>query len=202
MRVLILAGGFGKRLWPVTKKTPKPMIQISARPVLGWIIDGLRKQGFNDIVVALYYLADQFIDLMHDKSIKYYIQQKDYGTAGAIKAASSLLRDDKYFMVVNGDTLTNLDYKNLLKTHKFYKSIATVFTHDDEIHCGGTYIFDRDIVDFIPEKTYYDIKNDLMPLLKKLNIPITLAFEDSYYLDIGTPDGLEKAKKAYANKGN
>ena len=98
---------------------------------------------------------------------------------------------------MNGDTITNVNLQEMLIEHHNNRNLATVFTHDDAIHTGGTYIFDKIVLSHIPQGKVYSIKDDLMPqLIKKKEVGL-YKNENEYYFDIGTFEGLQKAKEYF-----
>ncbi len=127
-------------------------------------------------------------------------EPKLLGTAGAIANINKLYHYDlgdalyRDFLVVNGDTITNVNYTEMFKLHEEKGNIATVFTHDDFIHSGGTYIFNKEIFKYIP-KGVYSIHEQLIPDLIKKKIPITEYRSEAYYFDTATPEKLEKARR-------
>jgi len=112
MRALILAGGFGKRLAPLTNEVPKPLLPVAGKPILVRQIEWLRGQGFSDFVLAVGYLRHKVFEALGDGRrlgvrIFYSVEEEPLGTAGAIRNAEPFMRDD-VFIVLNGDVLTNL----------------------------------------------------------------------------------------------
>jgi mannose-1-phosphate guanylyltransferase len=197
MKVLLLCAGRGTRLKPLTDKTPKCLIKVNGIPIIGHILDNFSK-GF-DVVepfVNLNYLPLEIV-----KELKHYVtyiaEPKLLGTAGTIREFGKYLDDNENFFVVNGDTITNVSVANMEYIHKKKKLIATIFTKDNEVHCGGTYIFNRKILDYIPQVKPYSIHEDLIPKLLKKKIPITLYKSDAYYFSIDTPQKLAKARKFF-----
>jgi len=124
MQALILAGGFGSRLMPLVNDRPKVMAPVSGRPFLEILIRNLKKQGFDDIVLALGYLSKYIIDYFQDGNklgikIRYSIEDMPLGTVGAIKNAQPLL--ESTFCTINGDTYLNINFKELFeffRTHQ------------------------------------------------------------------------------------
>ena len=113
MKAVILAGGFGKRLKPLTNDRPKPMIEVLGTPILEWQIDWLHRHDINELVICVGYLREAV--LKHIGSGKrfgvkvgYSVEEDPLGTGGALKNAASLLSGDKFF-AMNGDILTDLD---------------------------------------------------------------------------------------------
>ena len=119
MKALILAGGRGKRLRPLTDKTPKSLIPINKKPLIQYTINYLKKFGINEIIVCTGYKSKQIQNFLKKKKnfgckIEYSIETKPLGTAGAIRNAIKNLSDES-FLVINGDIITNIDLKKILK---------------------------------------------------------------------------------------
>ncbi|MBT5016368.1 NTP transferase domain-containing protein [Candidatus Peregrinibacteria bacterium] len=129
MQILILCGGLGTRLRPLTNDIPKPMVPIDGKPFLEYLIEYYKGQGANDFILAVGYLREQIIDYFGDGSawgvtIKYTIEENPLGTGGAIKLAEDLVADN--FVVVNGDTFLELDLKGLMDFHKEKQALCTM----------------------------------------------------------------------------
>lgn len=118
MKAVILAGGQGKRLRPLTNDRSKSMIEISGRPIIEWQIYWLRSHGIRNIVLCTGYMRESIIEYIGngtklDVQVEYAVEEEPLGTAGALKNSESLLGKDEPFLVMNGDILTNLDPLNL-----------------------------------------------------------------------------------------
>ncbi len=129
MQALILAGGKGTRLRPLTVYTPKPIVPICNRPFLLYQIDTLRRAGITDITLSLSYQPDKIEQLLGDGSahgvkLKYTVEPQPMGTAGAYKFAEDLIREPT--VVFNGDILTDLDLKAVIREHSDRQATATV----------------------------------------------------------------------------
>ena len=129
MQALILAGGKGTRLRPLTVYTPKPIVPICNRPFLLYQIDTLRRAGIIDITLSLSYQPNKIEHLLGDGSdygvkLKYTVEPQPMGTAGAYKYAEDLIREPT--VVLNGDILTDLDLKTVIREHNERKATATV----------------------------------------------------------------------------
>jgi len=129
MQALILAGGKGTRLRPLTVYTPKPIVPICNRPFLLYQIDTLRRAGITDITLSLSYQPNKIEQLLSDGSeygvkLKYTVEPQPMGTAGAYKFAEDLIREPT--VVFNGDILTDLDLKAVIREHTERKATATV----------------------------------------------------------------------------
>ena len=117
MKAIILSGGRGNRLRPITDYAPKPLIPISNKPIIEWQIKYLKNFGINDIIISIGYKHDQIENFLKIKknlgiSIKYSIEKTPLGTGGAIKKAAKLIKE-KSFFVLNGDVITNIDLEKL-----------------------------------------------------------------------------------------
>lgn len=128
--VLLMAGGFGSRLSPLTDNCPKPLLKIGKIPILELIIKNFIKEGFNKFFVSTHYKGEMIKDFLGDGSaygitIQYVDEQDPLGTAGCL----SLLPKDKIkkpFIMMNADILTKVNFTNLLENHKKNQSIATL----------------------------------------------------------------------------
>jgi len=129
MKAIILAGGLGTRLYPLTRKTAKCMLLIDGKPLLEHIIRYLASYGFKEIIVTLGSKRKQIIDYFGDGSkynvnLLYSIEGKPLGTAGSFKNAEKYL--DETILVMQGDTLTNFNLKKIIAFHKERKAIVTI----------------------------------------------------------------------------
>lgn len=130
--VLILAGGKGKRLLPITNYIPKPMINIMGRPFLESLIYSLKQSGFKNINISVNYLKEQFIKYFgngknYDLSIKYLIEKKPLGTAGPLSLIKT--SNNSSILIINGDIYTNLKFENLINFHNSENNDFTIATH-------------------------------------------------------------------------
>src|SRR5262245_56202266 len=118
MKAVILAGGFGKRLKPLTEQMPKPMIKVLNVPIIEWQVRWLRTAGVEDFVLCVGYMKEKILDHMGDgrkfrSNIEYSVEDKPLETGGALKNAKDFLADEDSFLMLNGDVLTELDPKKL-----------------------------------------------------------------------------------------
>ncbi|HET9029990.1 MAG TPA: sugar phosphate nucleotidyltransferase, partial [Candidatus Aquilonibacter sp.] len=130
MRAVVMAGGEGSRLRPLTSRRPKPLAPIANRPVMQHIVELLRGHGITDIVATLHYLADEIESYFGDGSaygvnMHYVVEDTPLGTAGAVKMAESRLRGET-FIIISGDAMTDLDVTGLIEAHKAAKNDATI----------------------------------------------------------------------------
>lgn len=131
MKAMIVAGGRGERLRPLTDKIPKPMIEISEKPILLHIIELLKENGISEIIITLCYLPDVITSFFGNGekfgvSIKYLFEDPDFplGTAGAINSAKEFI--DGAFIVTYADILRELDVKKMIDFHNKQKPFATI----------------------------------------------------------------------------
>jgi NDP-sugar pyrophosphorylase family protein len=148
MQALILAGGKGTRLRPLTVYTPKPVVPICNRPFLLYQIETLRAAGITDITLSLSYQPLKIEQLLGDGSefgvhLKYTTEPQPMGTAGAYKFAAEYINEPT--VVFNGDVLTNLDLKRVIDEHKRRDATATVvLTPVDDPSSFGVVETDKD----------------------------------------------------------
>ncbi len=129
MKAVIMAGGEGSRLRPLTCNRPKPMVPIANRPVMEHIIELLKKYGIKDIAVTLQYMPEIIKDYFGDGSefgvnLNYYIEDVPLGTAGSVKNAEEFL--DEPFIVISGDALTDINLDKALEFHRKREAVATL----------------------------------------------------------------------------
>ena len=126
MKAIILAGGRGKRLRPITDYVPKPLIPIKNIPIIEWQIKYLKKFGISEVIICSGYKTKMIENYLNNKKlgikITFSIENKPLGTGGAIKKAGKKIKD-RSFLVINGDIITNIDLKKLLKKENSIASI-------------------------------------------------------------------------------
>ncbi len=136
MKTVIMAGGKGTRISELFPDIPKPLIPISdgreTKPVLEWEIDSLREQGLKDIIITVGYMADKIVEHLGDGSklgisIDYYIEENPLGNAGALFKLQDKLDDD--FLLLNADSVFDVDFNRMIRHHRETGALATLFTH-------------------------------------------------------------------------
>lgn len=124
----LLAGGFGKRLWPLTKNTPKPMIKINNTPIIELILENAKSQGFKNFYISVFYKKEKIINHFKNKeeykNIHYTHETKPLGTAGSLKLINK--KTNLPIIITNGDTILNINFSDLLRFHKTNKAFATM----------------------------------------------------------------------------
>jgi len=129
MKAVVMAGGSGSRLRPLTIERPKPMVPMVHKPVLGHILDLLKQHNISEVIITVQYLADQVEDYFGDGSsmgitIHYSVEEVPLGTAGSVKHAQRYLDDT--FLVISGDAVTDVDLSSILQFHKERQALATL----------------------------------------------------------------------------
>ncbi|MCW5934521.1 MAG: mannose-1-phosphate guanyltransferase [Fimbriimonadia bacterium] len=130
MKAVVMAGGEGTRLRPITANRPKPLVPIANRPIMEHIVLLLKHQGVQEIVVTLHYLADEIQGYFGDGSdwgvkMHYSLEDTPLGTAGSVKQAEEHLKDGS-FLIISGDALTDVDLEPAIQFHKERGSLATL----------------------------------------------------------------------------
>ncbi len=152
MQVVILAGGFGKRLRPLTEQIPKVMVPINGLPFLLHLLNFLKSRGSNDIVLCIGYLGKQVRDFFGNGEnlgvrIRYSEEQERLlGTGGALKQAQNLL--DEHFFVINGDTYLPLDYRELagVFSNCGKKALMVVYNNKEDTSVKNNVKLDNDLM--------------------------------------------------------
>jgi NDP-sugar pyrophosphorylase family protein len=141
MKTVILAGGRGVRLRPLTYTIPKPLLPIGEKPILEEIIERLKTQGFDDLVIAVGYRAELIETYFRDGShlgvtIEYVRETQPLGTAGPMGLVrdAALTAGDDPLLVLNGDILTDLDMRAFIDAHRRAGDEMTVVTREFELH--------------------------------------------------------------------
>lgn len=133
MQAVIMAGGVGMRLRPLTANVPKPMVPLFDRPVMEHILNLLAKHGITDVIVTLSHLTGEIAEYFGDGSslgvkIRYSIETDPYGTAGGVKLVQDMI--DGTFVVISGDVVTDFDLTEALYKHRSASAIATIMLSD------------------------------------------------------------------------
>ncbi|MFH1699369.1 MAG: nucleotidyltransferase family protein [Candidatus Zixiibacteriota bacterium] len=228
MKAVILAGGKGSRLEPFTYVFPKPLMPIGNHPILEIVLSQLSRAGIDEAILTVGHEASKLIKMVtaagdFDLRIRYSEEKKPLGTAGPLKLIKNLGED---FLVLNGDILTDIDFKKFIEYHKNNKAIATVasYRRKQPIDFGvieaagdritayrekpnveylvsmGIYAFKRKILEYIPANKKFDFPQ-LVNKLLKLKIYPAVYQHKGEWLDIGRPDDYTRAIKLFFKKG-
>ncbi len=228
MQAVILAGGRGTRLAPYTTTVPKPLMPLGDMPILEVVLRQLRSAGFDRVAIAVGHLAGLIQAFFQDGSqlgvdICYSLEPEPLGTAGPLTLIPNL---DETFVVMNGDTLTTLDYGHLVEHHRASGAAATIATHERSVQIDfgileegadgqvkeyiekpsydyrvsmGVYVFERRILEFIGRGQRLDFP-DLVRLLLDRGERVQSYPFDGYWLDIGRHSDYELAAEEFQAK--
>jgi dTDP-glucose pyrophosphorylase len=219
---VIMAGGRGQRLQPLTDTTPKPLLKVGGKAIMEHNVDRLALYGIDDFWFSVKYLGEQIESHFGDGkkrniSIDYVWESEPLGTIGAVSKITNFAHD--YVLVMNSDLLTNLDYEHFyldfihqdadfaVVTIPYQVSIpyAVLETNDGEIKSfkekptynyysnGGIYLMKKDVLDYLPKGTHFNA-TDLMEKLIKENKKVVSFPLIGYWLDIGKHEDFEKAQ--------
>lgn len=219
-KVIIMAGGLGTRLRPLTYDTPKPMLKLAGKPILQEIIESFKLKGFSNFLISVNYKAhiikDYFLDgKAFGVKISYLEEEEKLGTCGSIKLAQPYIHEP--FFVINGDILANIDYEELLQQHKEEKNDITVCTFPYEhtipygviettkqiniiekptytykINCG-VYLINPSLLALIEKHSYLDMPNLIQEAITKGFQIGTFMIDE--WIDIGNLEDFYKAKE-------
>ena len=223
-KVVLMVGGLGTRLRPLTDDIPKPLLQVGDKPILETIINGFAKYGFTNIILSVSYKAEMIEDYFGDGSkfgvnIEYVHEDKRMGTAGALSLMCEKLNEP--FFVMNGDLLTNINFEHMLEYHMSNDATATmgvreydfqvpygvvnVEGHDilnieeKPVHnffvSGGVYVLSPDVLEVIPS-AYYDMPTLFEKLIEEKKKSISFPIRE-YWLDIGQMSDFHRANAEY-----
>lgn len=225
MDAVLLAGGRGTRLKPLTVTVPKPLLPLGERPIIDILIAQLAAAGVGRVFVCLGYLAPLMQAFLGDGarwglSIEPRIEAEPLGTAGGLRAIEGLTDD---FFVVNGDTLTDLDFLGMAAAHREAGAMATLFTPwvDEQIDYGvvtideggalteylekprrgyhvssGVYVLSRQVLPLIPPAGAFDMP-DLIRAAMAAGGKVACHRAGAYWKDIGRLDHYEAASRDF-----
>ena len=228
--VIIMAGGLGKRLLPMTKDTPKPMIKVGDNSMIEIVIDNFKKFGFLEFLVSINFLSDKIISHLEDGKkmgvkIDYLKEEKPLGTAGSLSLIEHI-RDDRPYIVTNSDVIIDLDFRDLVKHHTENKADITICTKFHEINIpygvvdtngtvksieekpnkeywinSGLYVLSPRIINKINSDDYIDMTDLITKEITEGSKVVSFPIF-GYWKDIGQKDQLEEARKYMTEENN
>lgn len=222
-RVVIMAGGKGIRLLPLTENTPKPMILVAGKPILEHILESFKQQGFSAFTICTNYLGDLIKEYFGDGlnlgiEIDYLDEESPLGTAGSIRNLKKI--GNLPFIVINGDIISGINMGDLIDFHVENKAVATMAIRPYEMHNSygvvetegvnivsitekplyryqvstGVYVFEPNVVNLMPSSDVLQMP-DLFDHLRTLGHR-TLAFHfQDRWVDVGTLEDLNGLQK-------
>lgn len=224
-KVILMVGGLGTRLRPLTEKTPKPMLKVGNKPILQTIVEKFAEYGYKNIIMCVNYKSHIIKDYFKDGkdfgvNIEYVLEKKRMGTAGALSLLKE--RPKEPFFVMNGDILTNVNFKHLHNFHIANSAVATmcIREYDFQVPYGvanldgnkilsieekpiqkffvsaGIYMLTPDALKYIPKNKFYDMPTLFEKLISEKQNTISFPLRE-YWLDIGRIEEFEKANNEY-----
>jgi dTDP-glucose pyrophosphorylase/CBS domain-containing protein len=222
LSAVIMAGGYGKRLLPLTENVPKPMLPVGDRPLLELIIQQLRRSGIRDVNLTTHYLPESIVNHFGNGEdfgvrLNYLQEEHPMGTAGGLKQMS---RPTGPVLVINGDILTGVHFEEMLLYHRHHLAELTVGVrrYDMQVPYGvveckgeriirlqekpslsffinaGTYLLEPSVWDYIPQGRRFDM-TDLIQALLDNGRPVASFPIMEYWLDVGRHEDYQKAQE-------
>ncbi len=229
MKAVVMAGGEGTRLRPMTASMPKPLLPIVNKPIMEHVLRLLARHGISETVVTVQFLASLVRNYFGDGEefgmrLRYATEETPLGTAGSVKNAEHLLRDDT-FIVISGDALTDFDLTDLVKFHHDKGALVTVCLTrvPDPLEFGitivdddnrvqrflekptwgqvfsdtvntGIYVMEPEVFDSVPAGESVDWSADVFPELVEQGKPIYGYVAEGYWEDVGTHESYVRAQ--------
>lgn len=219
--VVIMAGGLGTRLHPLTRDIPKPLLKIGNKPILEIILDNLRNYGLTKFYLSVNYKSEMIEEYFGDGSawgieIRYLREDKRLGTAGSLSLIPE--KPTAPMIVMNGDLLTKVNFTQLLQFHHEQHALATLCVRDFEFQIpygvvqvkhqklkafvekpveryfvnAGIYVLNPELLEDVPRNTYYDMPTLFESLLQSHRNTSVFPIRE-YWLDIGRMDDYNRA---------
>ncbi|MDA9176980.1 nucleotidyltransferase family protein [Flavobacteriaceae bacterium] len=219
---VIMAGGRGQRMKPLTDITPKPLLKVNDKPIMEYNLNRLAMFGVDDFWISLNHLGDQIEKYFgngkeKNLNIEYVREKESFGTIGAVSLIQNFKHD--LILITNSDLLTNLDYEKfyfefikqdadlavLTVPYQVNIPYAVLETNNGKVESfrekptytyfsnGGVYLLKKEMLSFIPKNKFYNA-TDLMEELIKNNLKVISVPFSGYWLDVGKPEDFEKAQ--------
>ena len=228
MKAVIIAGGLGTRLRPLTNNTPKPMLPIGEKPILEHLVNWTKRGGIKSIVLCVSYLKETIEDYFGDGEkfgvkIEYAISKKQLATAGQLKTAEKFIEDD--FVCMYGDSIFNFSLKSMIKQHSIKKSFVTMSLSEYKTNLPygvietskngkvvnwkekpqikanvnmGCYIMNPQVFNLIPKNKPYGMDDVIKKAMKKKTVNSFITKKG--FIDIGNKESYKQARNEYDNK--
>ncbi|MEM3638065.1 MAG: nucleotidyltransferase family protein [Conexivisphaerales archaeon] len=222
MKAVILAGGAGTRLRPLTYVMPKCLLPVAGKPLIERTIKYLNEYGINEFIICVAYLKEQIINALGNGSklgvkIEYAQADVPLGTGGQLSTAGKFIDDT--FLAMNGDIVTNLNIHNLVATHRLKGGIGTIAVKKFEVKVpyghisvgvdgsierfeekptltysanAGIYIFEKRIFDYIPIGKSSSLEREIFPSLLSAGERLNAYFEEAKWADVGSMTDFER----------
>jgi dTDP-glucose pyrophosphorylase/CBS domain-containing protein len=229
LQAVIMAGGLGTRLRPLTEDLPKPMLPVGGKPLMELVIEQLRQVGIRRVNVTTHYKPEKISDHFGDGSaygveLKYVNEDKPLGTGGALGLID---KPTEPMLVINGDILTQVDFRAMLAYHQEHRAVMTVAVRQydikvpygviecegsrvcalkekPEMHLlvnAGVYLLEPKVYEFIPHGKHFNMTDLIQWLLDSDHIVASFPVIE-YWLDIGQIADYEQAQNDMQQRGN
>ncbi|HNX94875.1 MAG TPA: nucleotidyltransferase family protein [Holophaga sp.] len=226
LRAVIMAGGFGTRLKPLTDQIPKPMLPVGGRPVMEWIVEKLRHAGIRQMKVTTHFMPEKIMEHFGNGQsfgveMEYVNEDRPLGTGGAL---GLIAQPNEPFLVINGDVLTEIDFQKMLDFHEEHEADMTVAInlHQVEVPFGvidctgplitklqekprmnllvnaGIYLLQPTVYQFIPQDTPFNMTDLIQWLLNAGRRVVGFPIRE-YWMDIGHHPDYAQAQKDFLN---
>jgi dTDP-glucose pyrophosphorylase len=223
--VILMAGGLGSRLKPLTNETPKPLLRIGDKPILETVLTGFVKAGFGKFFISINYKAEMIRDYFGDGSawgvdISYLEESERLGTAGALSLLPE--RPTQPFFVMNGDLLTTVNFEQMLKYHREHQAFSTVGVREHSVTVpfgvvdfddhrllgirekptqkffvnAGVYLLDPAILDLLDTNEPIDMPSLIERTIAKGKPSVGFPLRE-YWIDVGRLDDLQRASDEF-----
>ena len=231
MRAVILAGGKGTRLHPYSLVLPKPLMPIGDAPILEIGLRQLRHYGFRDVTIAVGHMADLLMAMLGDGrslglKIRYAIEDEPRGTIGPLAGMPEIVKEKSPVLLINGDTLTDLDFRAFARAHAPGRAMVSVATYAKKVAIDlgvmdwdasgalrgfrekpvisfnvsmGIYMMSPEVVDLIPPREPFGF-DDLMHACIKKKLAVRSHLHRGIWLDIGRPEDYRTAVDTFEKR--
>ena len=227
-QVVLMLGGLGTRLLPLTNEIPKPMLKVGNKPIVETIVEGFKQYGYTNFIFSVNYKKEIIQNYFQSGeafgvSIEYIEESKRMGTAGALSLLKN--RPTEPFFVMNGDLLTQVNFDQLMQFHMEQGAVATMCVREYEYQIpygvietegtsltaikekpiqrnfvnAGIYMLSPEVFEFIPEDQYYDMPT-LFEQLIQVNKKTAVFPIHEYWLDIGQIEDFNRANDQFKEK--
>lgn len=224
--VILMAGGRGSRLKPLTLDCPKPLLKVGSKPLMETILENFIEYGFHNFFISVNYKAEMIKDYFADGSrwgvsIEYINEDKQMGTAGALGLLPKIPADP--MIVMNADLLTKVNFQHLLDFHQSHKAKATMCIRDYHFQCpygviktdqyhltqieekpthtffvnAGIYVLEPEILELVPQNTFVDMTTVFEKTIEHGYETVVFPIRE-YWMDIGMIDDFERANGEYS----
>ena len=229
LQAVVLAGGLGTRLRPLTYVVPKPMLPVAGKPLLEHTLTYLKEYGFEEAIICVAYLKRQIIDYFKNGDFGITIQFAEadtpLGTGGQLKTAEDLIEGT--FLAMNGDIVTSMNLKNLIEFHTKNSGIGSIALKEYTIEIpygfietdsedlvdtfkekpsitykanAGVYIFEERLFDHIPARKVVSLEREVFPHLIESGEKLYGYLEDAFWADVGDLAEYEKMNAEFTDK--